>query len=123
MSSETVENLNVASQQVLITPEQLKAKIPLSEKAEAVISESRQVIQNILDGKDKRVFAVVGPCSIHDIDAAIDYAKRLKTLADSLKDDIYIVMRVYFEKPRTTVGWKGLINDPHLNNSFEIEEG
>ena len=123
MSSETVENLNVASQQVLITPEQLKAKIPLSEKAEAVISESRQVIQNILDGKDKRVFAVVGPWSIHDIDAAIDYAKRLKTLADSLKDDIYIVMRVYFEKPRTTVDWKGLINDPHLNNSFEIEEG
>ena len=123
MSSETVENLNVASQQVLITPEQLKAKIPLSAKAQAVISESRRVIQNILDGKDNRIFAVVGPCSIHDVDAAIDYAKRLKVLADSLKDDVYIVMRVYFEKPRTTVGWKGLINDPHLNNSFEIEEG
>jgi 3-deoxy-7-phosphoheptulonate synthase len=113
----------VASQEILITPKQLKAKIPVSERANAVISESRQVIQNILDGSDKRIFAVVGPCSIHDTDAAIDYAKRLKVLADKVSDTVYIVMRVYFEKPRTTVGWKGLINDPHLNNSFQIEEG
>jgi 3-deoxy-7-phosphoheptulonate synthase len=113
----------VASQEILITPKQLKAKIPVSDRANAVISESRQVIQNILDGSDKRIFAVVGPCSIHDTEAAIDYAKRLKVLADKVSDTVYIVMRVYFEKPRTTVGWKGLINDPHLNNSFQIEEG
>ncbi len=123
MTTQSVDNLNVASQEVLITPEQLKNKIPLSNKAAQVISDSRQVIQNILDGKDNRIFAVVGPCSIHDTEAAIDYAQRLKVLADKLKDSVYIVMRVYFEKPRTTVGWKGLINDPHLNNSFEIEEG
>ena len=123
MTTHTVDNINVASQDILITPEQLKAKIPVSQKASSVISESRQVIQNILNGDDKRIFAVVGPCSIHDTDAAIDYAKRLKELADKVSDNVYIVMRVYFEKPRTTVGWKGLINDPHLNNTFEIEEG
>jgi 3-deoxy-7-phosphoheptulonate synthase len=123
MSTHNVDNINVASQEILITPKQLKAKIPVSDRANAVISESRQVIQNILDGSDKRIFAVVGPCSIHDTDAAIDYAKRLKVLADKVSDTVYIVMRVYFEKPRTTVGWKGLINDPHLNNSFQIEEG
>jgi len=123
MTTSNVDNINVSSQEILITPEQLKAELPLTERAAEVISESRQVIQNILDGKDKRIFAVVGPCSIHDVDAAIDYAKRLKVLAEKLKDDVYIVMRVYFEKPRTTVGWKGLINDPHLNNSFEIQEG
>jgi 3-deoxy-7-phosphoheptulonate synthase len=123
MSTHNVDNINVASQEILITPKQLKAKIPVSDRANAVISESRQVIQNILDGSDKRIFAVVGPCSIHDTEAAIDYAKRLKVLADKVSDTVYIVMRVYFEKPRTTVGWKGLINDPHLNNSFQIEEG
>jgi 3-deoxy-7-phosphoheptulonate synthase len=123
MSTHNVDNINVASQEILITPKQLKAKIPVSNRANQVISESRQVIQNILDGSDKRIFAVVGPCSIHDTEAAIDYAKRLKVLADKVADHVYIVMRVYFEKPRTTVGWKGLINDPHLNNSFQIEEG
>lgn len=123
MTTQTVDNINVASQEILITPEQLKAKIPASDKATQVICESREVIQNILNGTDKRVFAVVGPCSIHDTDAAIDYAKRLKVLADKVADSVYIVMRVYFEKPRTTVGWKGLINDPHLNNTFQIEEG
>ncbi len=121
--SHNVENINIDSQDVLMTPEHLKSALPISDKASSVISESRQVIQNILAGKDNRVFVVVGPCSIHDTEAAIEYAKRLKNLADKLKDQIYIVMRVYFEKPRTTVGWKGLINDPHLNNAFEIEEG
>jgi len=123
MTIEQVENLNVESQTVLITPEKLKNELPVSDTARQVIAESRHVIRNILDKKDHRLFVVVGPCSIHDVKAAMEYAHKLKTLADKISDTIYVVMRVYFEKPRTTVGWKGLINDPHLNNSFEIEEG
>jgi 3-deoxy-7-phosphoheptulonate synthase len=123
MIDPVVENINVESQEILITPEQLKAAIPMSDKARQNVAESRQVIRNILDGKDHRMFIVVGPCSIHDIDAAMDYAARLKKLADAVADTLYIVMRVYFEKPRTTVGWKGLINDPYLNDTFKIQEG
>ncbi|WP_252180052.1 3-deoxy-7-phosphoheptulonate synthase [Endozoicomonas sp. 4G] len=123
MAALPIENLNIESQDLLVTPEQLKREIPLSESAERTISEGRQVIRNILDGKDHRLFVVVGPCSIHDVEAAMDYAKRLKKLADELSDTLYLVMRVYFEKPRTTIGWKGLINDPHINDSFKIEEG
>jgi 3-deoxy-7-phosphoheptulonate synthase len=123
MSHAIVDNINVESQQILITPEQLKAEMPLSDTASNNIAEGRKVIRNILDGKDHRLFIVVGPCSIHDVDAAMDYAKRLKILAEELKDTLYIVMRVYFEKPRTTIGWKGLINDPHLDDTFKIEEG
>ena len=123
MSTQAVDNLNVASQEVLITPEQLKAEIPMSEAAMKTVADSREVIRNILDGKDQRLFVVVGPCSIHDVDAALDYAKRLKELAAKVEDTLYIVMRVYFEKPRTTVGWKGLINDPYLNDTFKIQEG
>lgn len=123
MAIEQVENLNVASQQVLITPAQLKKELPIPADVRHLIADSRQVIRNILDRKDHRLFVVVGPCSIHDTKAALEYAHKLKALADKVKDSVYIVMRVYFEKPRTTVGWKGLINDPHLNNSFEIEEG
>ncbi len=118
-----VDNLNVESQEVLITPEQLKKELPMSAKAANNIAENREVIRNILDGNDPRLFVVVGPCSIHDVDAAIDYANRLKELADEVADTLYIVMRVYFEKPRTTVGWKGLINDPYLNDTFKIQEG
>lgn len=122
MSTE-LDNINVASQELLITPSQLKQDIPLSDAAKAVVTEGRQTINNILDRSDKRIFLVVGPCSIHDVDAAIEYAKKLKVLADKVSDTLYLVMRVYFEKPRTTVGWKGLVNDPHLNDSFEIEDG
>jgi len=118
-----IENVNVRSQDILITPEKLKQDIPLTESAAETVYNGRQVINNILDRKDHRVFLVVGPCSIHDIDAAKDYAQKLKVLADKVSDTLYLVMRVYFEKPRTTVGWKGLINDPHLNDSFEVEEG
>ena len=118
-----VDNLNVESQEVLITPEQLKNDLPMSAAAAASIADSREVIRNILDGKDHRIFVVVGPCSIHDVDAALDYAARLKQLAAEVEDTLYIVMRVYFEKPRTTVGWKGLINDPHLNDTFKIQQG
>ncbi len=123
MSDQQVSNLNVLSQDVLITPEALKNEIPLTAVAERTVIEGRRTIQNILDGSDPRLLVVVGPCSIHDVDAALDYARRLRRLADEVKDSLFIVMRVYFEKPRTTVGWKGLINDPHLNGSFEIEEG
>lgn len=118
-----VHNVNVAAQDILITPEQLKSALPMSESVQKTLTESRHVIENILDGKDHRLFVVVGPCSIHDTKAAMEYATRLKKLADELSDTLYIVMRVYFEKPRTTVGWKGLVNDPYLDDSFKIEEG
>lgn len=123
MTHTAVDNINVQSQEILVTPEQLKSELPMSESAAASIAESRQVIRDILDGKDHRMFVVVGPCSIHDIDAAMEYARRLKALAAELADSLFIVMRVYFEKPRTTVGWKGLINDPHLDDTFKIQEG
>lgn len=123
MSQNLVDNVNVESQEILITPAQLKQVLPASEQVQQVIAESRTVIKNILDKKDHRMFVVIGPCSIHDPEAAMDYARRLKTLADKVSDTIYIVMRVYFEKPRTTVGWKGLINDPHLDDTFDVEEG
>ena len=118
-----IENLNIETQQVLLSPDRLKAEIPMSPTAAQTVSTSRGVIRDILDGKDHRLFVVVGPCSIHDVDAAKDYARRLKTLSEEISDTIYLVMRVYFEKPRTTVGWKGLINDPDLNDSFKIEKG
>ena len=123
MADLPIDDLNITSNEILITPEQLKAKIPLSEAAQATVVESRQVIRDILDGKDHRLFIVIGPCSIHDIEAAKDYAARLKQLAAEVNDTLYLVMRVYFEKPRTTVGWKGLINDPYLDDSFKIEDG
>ena len=123
MSNMKVHNVNVASQELLITPDQLKSSLPMSDSIEATLAGSRQVIENILDRRDPRLFVVVGPCSIHDPVAAIEYAKRLKALADELDDTLYIVMRVYFEKPRTTVGWKGLVNDPYLDDSFNIEDG
>ncbi|MAK44323.1 MAG: 3-deoxy-7-phosphoheptulonate synthase [Spongiibacter sp.] len=123
MSETIIENLNVEAQEVLITPARLKAALPMSDSAKAVVSAGRETVRNILDGKDHRMFIVVGPCSIHDVELAMDYAQRLKTLADELQDTLVIVMRVYFEKPRTTVGWKGLINDPYLNDTFKIEEG
>ena len=104
MSNIEVHNVNVASQNILITPEQLKLALPMSESVQDTLATSRQVIENILDRKDHRIFVVVGPCSIHDPTAAMDYARRLKNLADELADTLYIVMRVYFEKPRTTVG-------------------
>jgi len=123
MAENRTNDINIASAEVLITPAELKSKIPMTPAAEATVLESRQVIRNILDGKDKRLFVVIGPCSIHDIEAAKDYARRLKTLADEVSDSLYLVMRVYFEKPRTTVGWKGLINDPYMDDSFKIVDG
>lgn len=118
-----IENLNIKSQHVLVTPEQLKQEIPLTDKAALTVSGGRQAIQDILDGRDHRVFVVVGPCSIHDTAAAMDYAQKLAQLSEEVQDTLLLVMRVYFEKPRTTVGWKGLINDPYLDDSFKIEDG
>ncbi|WP_163833736.1 3-deoxy-7-phosphoheptulonate synthase [Spartinivicinus ruber] len=123
MSNIVIDNLNVESQDLLVTPEELKQSIALSDKAAETVSKGRETIQNILDHKDHRLFIVVGPCSIHDVEAAKDYAARLKKLAEAVQDTLYIVMRVYFEKPRTTTGWKGLINDPYLNDSFKIQDG
>ncbi len=123
MTDTRVEDLNIESNTVLVSPDALKAEMPISEKAAAAVMQGRSVVRDILDRKDPRLFVVVGPCSIHDVDAAIEYGKKLVELQEKVKDSLYLVMRVYFEKPRTTVGWKGLINDPHLNDSFEIEEG
>ncbi|PWB14945.1 3-deoxy-7-phosphoheptulonate synthase [Acinetobacter sp. AM] len=118
-----IEDLNVKSIQPLVTPAELKKELPLTGNAYHTVLKGRDTIRNILDGKDKRLFVVIGPCSIHDTVAAHDYADRLKVLSEQVKDTLYIVMRVYFEKPRTTVGWKGLINDPDMNDSFNIEKG
>ena len=107
----------------LITPNKLKEIFPLSKQMKETVDEGRSIIKSILRGDDNRVLAIVGPCSIHDIDLAKDYAVRLKRLFERLNDKLFIVMRVYLEKPRTNTGWKGFMNDPHLNNSCSIEEG
>lgn len=116
-------NINVAALEVLPTPEEIKQRLPLSETAANAVFQARETIKRILDRQDPRLFAVVGPCSIHDVVAARDYARRLKALADEVQDTLFLVMRVYFEKPRTTVGWKGLINDPRMDDTFRIDEG
>jgi 3-deoxy-7-phosphoheptulonate synthase len=121
--NDPVNNVNVLSQELLPTPQQVKAALPLSERARATVLRGRGTVRRILDRQDPRLFVVVGPCSIHDIKAAHEYAARLKQLADEVSDTLCIVMRVYFEKPRTTVGWKGLINDPLMDDSFHIEKG
>nr|WP_317928786.1 3-deoxy-7-phosphoheptulonate synthase [Halioxenophilus sp. WMMB6] len=121
--SQDIDDLNVVSQELLITPSDIKRELPLSAAAAATVTEGRKAVRDILDRKDPRLMVVVGPCSIHDVEAAMDYAHRLKELAARVQNTLYIVMRVYFEKPRTTVGWKGLINDPYLNDSFKIDEG
>ena len=107
----------------LVSPAQLAQKIPLDENTADFILKSRQEIEAILSGDDKRLLVIIGPCSIHDTHAAIDYAKRLKKLRDKYSKELLIVMRVYFEKPRTTVGWKGLISDPDLDKSFHVAKG
>ena len=118
-----INNVNVVSQELLPTPAQIKREIPLTPRAEEVVIGGRETVQDILALRDPRLFVVVGPCSIHDVQAAEEYAGRLKSLADEVADTLVLIMRVYFEKPRTTVGWKGLINDPNMDDSFHIEKG
>jgi len=117
------ENLNIEAFDAMPTPEEIHARLPLSEKAAQTVVDGRRTLERILDRKDPRLFVVVGPCSIHDPVAGLDYARRLKKLADEVADTIVVVMRVYFEKPRTSTGWKGYINDPRMDDSFHIEEG
>lgn len=119
----TLDNINIRSVDTLIRPQELKEEITVSTAAKNTVETGRDSIRNILDGNDHRLIVVIGPCSIHDIKSAKEYAQRLKSLAEELSDTLCIVLRVYFEKPRTTVGWKGLINDPDLNDSFNIEKG
>jgi len=117
------ENLNIESFDPMPTPEEIHARVPMTEAAEKSVLAGRRAIEAILDRKDPRLFVVVGPCSVHDPVAGLDYARRLKALADEVADTLLLVMRVYFEKPRTATGWKGYINDPRMNDSFHIEEG
>ena len=117
------ENLNIRSLTPLISPRELKQVFPQTPETAAFVTGARQNIKNILKGRDARLMVVVGPCSIHDPDAALEYAGRLANLAAEVQEQLFIVMRVYFEKPRTTVGWKGLINDPDLDGSQEISKG
>ncbi len=116
-------NVNIASRSVLSSPGAIRSELPLSLDAVIKVMEARQEICDILDGKSRRLMMIVGPCSIHDPDAAIEYAERLRQLSEEVRDQVLLVMRVYFEKPRTTVGWKGLIYDPDLNKSYNIEKG
>jgi 3-deoxy-7-phosphoheptulonate synthase len=123
MDEKLVYNINVVAQDVLLTPEEIKRRVPLTDKAEQTVLRGRHTLERILDRRDHRLMVVVGPCSIHDPDAAMDYARRLQSASEQVSDTLFIVMRVYFEKPRTTTGWKGLINDPHMNDSFDVAEG
>uniref|UniRef100_A0A7C4LMG5 Phospho-2-dehydro-3-deoxyheptonate aldolase n=1 Tax=Schlesneria paludicola TaxID=360056 RepID=A0A7C4LMG5_9PLAN len=118
-----LQDINVRDTVPLISPRYLKLEEELSDAAVRTVVESRETVKRILAGDDHRLIAVVGPCSIHDHTAALDYAARLKRVADQVRDHIFVMMRVYFEKPRTVVGWKGLINDPHLNDTFDIATG
>ena len=116
-------DLHVVENRSLLTPAMLHGEIPISEAAAALVAQTRDRIRNILSHEDSRLLVIVGPCSIHDVKAAIDYGKKLAVLREELSDRLEIVMRVYFEKPRTSIGWKGLINDPHLDNSYDINTG
>ena len=119
----TTDDLRIRQITELISPEQLVKDIGVSEQGGLTVAQARQAIHRILNAEDDRLLVIVGPCSIHDPEAALEYAALLRRAAEELTEDLFIVMRVYFEKPRTTVGWKGLINDPDLNNSFDINKG
>lgn len=118
-----LDNVNIAGSERLATPAELKTELPLDDVAAESVNAGRAAVNAILQGQNHRLVVVVGPCSIHDPDAALDYAQRLAALSEEVGDSLLLVMRAYFEKPRTTVGWKGLINDPDLNDSFEVARG
>ena len=125
MKNEThlTENLRIVSLKQLITPTKLKAELPLGNELTEKVLADRKTVRDIIHLKDPRLLVVIGPCSIHDPVAALDYARRLAALSEQVKERYFIVMRVYFEKPRTTIGWKGFINDPHLDDSCDVEHG
>lgn len=123
VNQDSLHNVNIEEEAVLLTPKQLKTEFPLPEYRRKQIEQSRKIIADIIHKRDPRKLIVIGPCSIHDPVSALEYATKLSALAEKVSDKLYIVMRVYFEKPRTTVGWKGLINDPHLDGSFNVEAG
>lgn len=118
-----IENVNITGTSVLPAPLDIKTALPVAESSVEFISASRKALENILSRTDPRKFFVVGPCSIHNVDEAKEYASRFKVLAKEVEEQLFLIMRVYFEKPRTTTGWKGLINDPDLDGSFQIEKG
>jgi 3-deoxy-7-phosphoheptulonate synthase len=123
MTKHTLYNTNVAAERVLISPVELKQHVPNTPEGDEAVWQARQTIKRIFSREDHHLLVVLGPCSIHDVDAAKEYARRVKALHDEVSDTLYLVMRIYFEKPRTTVGWKGLINDPDMDDSFKVEEG
>ena len=121
--SASTENVRVRAQRPLLSPNALKRELPITERAARSVRDGRGALEAILDGEDPRLFLVIGPCSIHDVDQAREYARRIRGLADEVRETLVLVMRAYFEKPRTTVGWKGLINDPRLDGSLDIAAG
>jgi 3-deoxy-7-phosphoheptulonate synthase len=123
MKRRPLENLNIVALDVMPSPAEIHGRVPISDKAAETVYNGRETVKRILDRKDPRLFIVAGPCSIHDSVAGYDYAQRLKRVADEVGDTLFLIMRVYFEKPRTSVGWKGFINDPRMDDSFHIEEG
>jgi 3-deoxy-7-phosphoheptulonate synthase len=123
MTTERLDNVNVSGMEDMPTPEAVQAAVPLTPAAAGTVARGRATVRAILDRKDPRLFVVIGPCSIHDPAAALDYAGRLVRLAERVRDTLFVVMRVYFEKPRTVAGWKGFINDPYMDDSFRIDEG
>ena len=123
MSHPRLENVNIKSVVLLATPRDMQQAVPQTVATLSTVLKGRETIEHILDGDDPRLLAIVGPCSIHNLEAAEEYARRLKALSDEIAETIYVVMRVYFEKPRSVLGWKGLINDPYMNDTFHIEEG
>jgi len=123
MSCVRLENVNIESVVLLATPREMQTAVPHTPTTANTVSKGRETIEHILDNEDHRLLAVVGPCSIHNLEAAEEYALRLKKLSDEIDDTICVAMRVYFEKPRSVLGWKGFINDPYMNDTFHIEEG
>jgi 3-deoxy-7-phosphoheptulonate synthase len=123
MTTSALENVNVAGMEDMPTPVAVHATVPVTARAAETVARGREAVRAILDRSDPRLFVVIGPCSIHDPQAALDYAARLARLAEQVRDTLFVVMRVYFEKPRTATGWKGFINDPYMDDSFRIDEG
>lgn len=123
MAAASLENIHIASQEVIPTPRELHERYPATDAIAGTVSATRDQVRRILERRDPRLLVVVGPCSIHDERAALEYAHRLRALADELQETLLLVMRTYFEKPRTRVGWKGFINDPYLDDSFRLDEG